>query len=92
MGELPYVVSRNEVRVEGVTELLTYEEHEARAMLLGRWYDATDGTYCMHAGDIPVSESMLDCITVEPISYRDAVDRAMPYRGGKPKPWEKPDD
>lgn len=77
-----------------MTEPLTREEHEARAMLLGRWYDPRDGTYVLD-NHTPAND-MLDCVTLEVIAYEDARARMGPdgYNGliidNMPTmPWEK---
>lgn len=52
---------------------LTHAEHTARAMLLGRYYDWRDGTYCLYEinpdGSPNVKpQNMLDAMTLEPIT------------------------
>lgn len=70
----------------------TVEEHETRAMLLGRFYDYSDGTYCQEDNDGIISVyEMLDCLTLEVISYEDATARKVAFTG-KQKPWQRDDD
>lgn len=49
-------------------KLPTREEHIARAMLMGREYDETDGTYCIAEGD-PEYGWVIDCLTFEVVDW-----------------------
>lgn len=56
-------------------EILTHEEHQARAMLMGLMYDWRDGTYCLpRYPKAPSAKGMIDCLTLEPL-WRQATPR-----------------
>lgn len=67
----------------GLTDVehLTYEEHCARAMLMGLEYDWRDGTYNAPDGmDSWDANNMIDCLTLQPITYEEARNRkVVPY-------------
>ena len=56
---------------------MTHSEHAARAMLLGMKYDWRDGTYCKGTDQTngPGSNDMIDCVTLERVSFLDTFDR-----------------
>lgn len=47
-----------------MAEKLTHAEHDARAALMGRYYDWRDGTYCDPA--MGADDYMLDAFTLKP--------------------------
>ncbi len=53
--------------------MLTHQEHQARAMLLGLHYDWRDGIYGKMDGHIVSTVGALDCLTCEPISKEEYV-------------------
>lgn len=62
-------------------ERLTYDEHCARAMLMGLEYDWRDGTYNAPDGEDSWDENnMIDCLTLQPITYEEVRNRkVVPY-------------
>lgn len=72
-------------------ERLSHSEHTARAMLMGLHYDWRDGTYCKcHPTGGPSSANMLDCLTLELITYEIIVQRES--AGYMVADWDKPEE
>jgi hypothetical protein len=68
---------------------LTHSEHATRAMLMGRTYDWTDGTYCRTEPDGSLdTNDMLCCITLEKIHISDAGGRRVTLSGATH--WTRP--
>lgn len=62
-------------------EPLTIEEHEARAMLLGKVYDRRDHTYSRSLNNLPVAWDMVDAGTLEPITVEQSNARIDKFKG-----------
>lgn len=72
---------------------LTHKEHTARAMLMGRVYDWTDGTYCTLSLDKTGSldpMTMIDAVTLQPVTQHVATDRRILSYDGTPAHWSRP--
>ena len=71
---------------------MTYEEHMARAMLLGRVYDWRDHTYCILGGVGPIINSSitgLDADTLDVVDVSESTTR-LARRGTIRKDWREP--
>lgn len=70
--------------INGNKTTLTHEEHETRAMLLGMIYHHGNGDpfYWKRGEDgIPITESMIDANTLEPLMLREPTNQSpLGYR------------